>query len=133
MGKVAKTADPNRCCAILGGAISLSLEAESRGRRGLWLNGIHRILASVKKVDRNVVAVPPESVKMIFLANYLFRQAIPAPLQLAPSAMGRFKKYDLVAPGTSTCQEVTVWFSSSTGRLGALFWANVGSPMEENR
>jgi len=60
MSAVAENADSKRCFAFLGSQFTLSLEAETEGKRAMWVGGIDRIISSTRPSPSKRTIVPVE-------------------------------------------------------------------------
>lgn len=113
----AQKADQHCCFSIMGPSHSLSLEAESRGKLAVWLNGIHRLLTSIKSRKMQKV-----------------RQEETAETELDLSAIHIFKQYQITGErGTDSGVRVRgcqVSYRPDVGKLGALFWCDEGRAFE---
>lgn len=120
---VADNADPKRCFAFIASQFTLSLEAESGGKRAMWVAGIDRIISATKTPSKRTVNVQMEETEPVVAER--------DSADLSSLVEERFKKIDLNTTKTAaTCEEVKLWFNPAGGRL-ALFWGKPDAPLEE--
>lgn len=103
---MAEKAD-DKCCFTISPAKgkSLNLEAESCGKRALWVQGINYLLTASKQVKK----IPAK---------------IDTPNNITPAEAQIFIRFQLV-DGVSNAETICMWYRASTSRLGHLLWAVV--------
>lgn len=102
--KMADKADHQRCFSLIGHDSELNLEAETRGKLAVWLNGIHRILTT----DKSFVSKPVKGQEE-------------QPMQITKEAHV-FTRYEEEGPrGLST--KVMIWYAAQGDKLGSLYWS----------